>query len=96
MELQPDEVFLEGKWEEKDGSVKKDTTAIRIEWLINHWLKKLATSDGGWTVLYQDSTDQRFWELTFPHSAWHGGGPPALRCLSPQEAKSKFGTRIII
>ncbi len=96
MKLDSEEVFLEGKWEEKDGSVKKDATAARIEWLIHHWLKKVAASQDGWTILYQDLTDQRFWELTYPHSEMHGGGPPTLRYLSREEAKSIFGSRSAI
>jgi hypothetical protein len=43
-------------------------------------------------VLYRDPQDGRLWELTYPHSDWHGGEPPDLRHISSGEAASKYGT----
>jgi hypothetical protein len=90
MKLLPHETLLEGKWEMRDGSVKKDATTERIEWLVGNWLKKITSSDDGWDTLYQDPTDQRFWERSFPQSYMHGGGPPSLRRLSIENAKTKY------
>lgn len=60
--------------------------------LTRAYLTKVAVSEafGGWETLYQDPADLRFWELTYPHGEMHGGGPPTLKSLTVQEAKSKY------
>jgi len=47
-------------------------------------------------VLYRDPQDGRSWELTYPHSDWHGGEPPDLRHISSGEAASKYGNRVSV
>lgn len=89
MKLQPNETELVGNWVVKDGRVVGDAVDERIAWLISHHLRKCAV--GNWEILFQDPDDGRYWEETFPHSHWHGGGPPALKCISSEEAKVKYG-----
>ncbi len=89
--LGPDEVQLEGKWEKVAGKVIADDTALRIKELVSSELTKLATSNGGWDVLYVDKRDGRMWELTYPHSDWHGGGPPSLTHVTKDYVKAKYG-----
>jgi len=88
--LEPDEIRLEGKWVKVAGKVIADDTALRINELISSELTKLATANGGWDVLYIDKRDGRMWELTYPHSDWHGGGPPSLTNLSKDQAEKKY------
>jgi len=54
-------------------------------------LSKVARDSSGWDSLYVDPSDNRFWELTYPESASHGGGPPHLKCLSRMEVREKYG-----
>jgi Immunity protein 27 len=42
-------------------------------------------------VLYVDPSDSRYWELIYPDSQLHGGGPPTLRNLSEAAARKKYG-----
>jgi hypothetical protein len=45
------------------------------------------------TVLYVDASDGRYWELIYPDSQLHGGGPPTLRNLSEASARKKYRIR---
>ncbi len=88
--LEPDEQRLEGQWLKVAGRAVADDTCQRIETLISTELAKVATSHGGWDVLYVDQRDGRRWELTYPHKEWHGGGPPMLTRVSESYARSKY------
>jgi hypothetical protein len=43
-----------------------------------------------WETLYRDPNDGRYWERTYPHSDWHGGGPPCLTKITFDAAKEKY------
>ena len=88
--LNPDEVLLEGRWIKTGAEVIADDTARRIEELVSSHLRKLAASEDGWEVLYLDEHDGRFWELSYSHKEWHGGGPPSLTNLSREQAERKY------
>ena len=45
----------------------------------SHKLRISWTSPDGWTVRYVDDSTGDLWELTYPHSECHGGGPPLLK-----------------
>ncbi len=86
------EISITGSWLITDGEIKKDQNCQRIDWLVNNYLIKLANSAlwGDWEILYKDPTDSRYWELSFPNSNLHGGGPPALQLISESAAKKKY------
>ena len=90
MRIRPDETQLVGRWENIDGRLRADAVAIRINELIRTYLTRVAVSEDGWGKLYRDPTDLRFWELTYPQSEMHGGGPPILRFLPAEDAQSKY------
>jgi Immunity protein 27 len=94
-QLKANETELTGDWLVQNGRVKGDITCQRIEWLIKHYLRKVADSSegGGWETLYQDPNDTRYWERTYPQSEMHGGGPPRLRTLTIDEVKQKYGAQ---
>ena len=93
MQLLPHEAELTGHWIVEGGEVRRDPTCERIEQLVASHLKQIAVSKewGAWETLFQDPDDGRYWERTYPQGELHGGGPPQLRCLSPDEVKRKFG-----
>jgi hypothetical protein len=91
IELKPEERDLIGKWELVDGKVVADATSARIETLVEEHLEKVASDPTGWDTLYRDPEDGRYWELTFPDSSWHGGGPPRLTSASSDHARNKYG-----
>jgi len=88
--LNPSETTLVGEWYLADGRMQEDEICKRIKYLISSNLVKKATSDGGWSILYQDKSDKRYWELSYPQSEMHGGGPPTLMNISEKEAKAKY------
>jgi subtilase family serine protease len=85
--INPFETEINGRWEEHDGTIVGDAASKRIDKLIESELKFIARSEDGWSALYTDLNDGRFWELTYPNSDWHGGGPRSLRNISDNEAK---------
>lgn len=88
--INPTETKIIGRWEEQRGSVVEDPACQRIKKLTKEDLQLITRSDDGWSALYKDPTDGRLWELTYPNSDWHGGGPPSLIHISQEEAKKKY------
>jgi Immunity protein 27 len=72
--------------------VRGDATCERVNWLTQNWLVQVAYSreSGGWETLYRDPSDGRLWERTYPRSEMHGGGPPRLVLLTPEQASEKY------
>jgi hypothetical protein len=86
--LRPNEQVLsafspDGQWDLQAHS--------RIQRLLTQHLQRMAASEDGWSVLYFDPQDGRYWELTFPHSAMHGGGPARLDVISATLVPEKYG-----
>lgn len=91
MILRPDEMELDGRWDLKAGAVAGNATSRRIRWLVEHRLLRLGNDPSGWDTLYRDPGDGRLWELTYPQSDTHGGGPPRLACIGAEPARAKYG-----
>ena len=84
------ETEITGGWSVDGGRVKADQAARRIDDLINGHLVEVARSDDGWSVLYRDPDDNRYWQLTYPESTSHGGGAPRLVVISADEATARY------
>jgi hypothetical protein len=85
---------IRGEWVVKQGEVQADDNCRRIEALLAEHLHLLGSDVSGWSQLYLDPDDGRYWELTYPKSELHGGGPPLLRCLTEGEAWEKYSSII--
>ena len=94
MKLTPQDLDLVGAWNMKGAKVVGDAACDRIEWLVANQLIQLGSDSSGWSELYRDPDDDRLWELTWPQSEIHGGGPPRLTCLSLEQARGKYGTLV--
>jgi hypothetical protein len=79
-----------GQWIGDRERVVPDHTCKRIEWLVGQRLEQVATNADGWDVLFRDPRDGRLWERIYPKSEMHGGGPPALRLVTPSAAALKY------
>jgi hypothetical protein len=88
--LGAEETQLKGSWIAKKRRVEKDAATERIEWLLRTSLHRIAIDASGWDTLYEDVNDGRFWELTYPQSEMHAGGPPMLSHLPRDEARKKY------
>ena len=93
MKLSSDETALVGKWTWSGDQWHPDPICDRIKWLTSNHLRKVKISSrsGAWETLFQDPDDGRYWEQTYPQGEMHGGGPPALHCLTTANAKAKYG-----
>lgn len=89
--LAADEKELVGQWLTSGHKVIADAICERIQWLISGYLVSLGADESGWDVLYRDPNTGFLWELTWPQSEQHSGGPPRLRCVSADEVRSKYG-----
>lgn len=85
-DLLPTEVDLVGQWVSVGNRVEGDAACTRIDWLVSKRLERLGSDQTGWETLFRDPRDGRLWELTYPHSGWHGGGPPRLKVITRQAA----------
>ena len=95
MNIDPSEIVITGKWILQGGRPVADEVCKRIAALTKTYLVKVGRDASGWNTLYRDPTDGRYWELIYPQSELHGGGPPELRNLDVQEANQKYGTQLV-
>jgi Immunity protein 27 len=72
---------LEELWVFEDGEMVARGDSAAIGELIATKLIKVRTEEDGWTVIYQHRETHQLWELSFPYSHLHGGGPRRLRPL---------------
>lgn len=89
--MAPQETEITGRWMVSQGRVTADANCDRIADLAKNHLLWLGHDSSGWETLYRDPDDHRLWELIYPESELHGGGPPALRFISDESARLKYG-----
>ncbi len=87
------ETRLVGSWVEKSGSVVQDSVCERIQWLTDSYLEQVSVDGDNWSALYRNHDDGSYWELTYPQSHMHGGGPPTLQRVSKDDAYKRYGIR---
>jgi len=95
MNKKPDqsENCIVGEWTEAaDGSVVQNSACDRIQWLTESYFEQIAVDGDNWCALYRDPEEGAYWELTYPQSHMHGGGPPALNRITEHLAQKKYRT----
>ena len=90
MDIKPNEIVIDS-----DSVISGSEEAVRkvserIYWLTHNYLNKITTDKSGWSVLYKDPNDNRFWELTYPKGEMHGGGSARLSSLTEIDAVEKY------
>ena len=90
MQIQPNESDLRGQWVLVDGKMVKDEVSKRIETLIVNYLNRVKADESGWRTLFRDPSDGRYWELTYPQSEMHAGGPPRLSVIEDSLAVERY------
>jgi hypothetical protein len=89
--LQGNETELRGELLTTGAEVRSNHACRRIAWLLAHQLNRVAADESGEDTLYRDPRDGRLWELTYPESPSHTGGPPTLTLAMPASASAKYG-----
>ena len=87
MHLRPEERELYGFTAADEWDL---ATQSRIQQLVSQHLQRLGTADGGWSFLFRDPKDGRYWELTYPRSEMHGGGPARLTEVTQETAQERY------
>jgi hypothetical protein len=77
-------ISRDGKW------IVDGRSCELIQRLIGRRFIHVDQREDGWTKLYQDPVDDAYWELSYPHSEMHGGGPPALTKLSTGQVRTLY------
>jgi hypothetical protein len=80
----PEETLIAGSWIAMGNRMVADDNAKRIQALTQGELEKIAVSPDGWEILYRDPADGRYWEIFYPQSEMHGGGPESLRVVDSE------------
>ncbi len=73
---------LTDRWVMSGSKVHAEGDAAEIDALLSTELVRLSGTDGDWRTLYRHRTTGKLWELSYPQSEMHGGGPRRLRRLS--------------
>jgi hypothetical protein len=96
--IEPGETLIVGKWilfrdRILGDRILGDPCEQRIGDLVNDVLQYLADhpEQGGWRRLYRDPGDGRLWECSRPRMEMQGGGPRALRVITPERAREVYG-----
>lgn len=91
MQICPEESEIRGGWRERGGKIIADENCRRIEELLSSGsLREVGRSPDGWDTLFGLESDGSLWERTYPHSEMHGGGPPLLRRVFPEDIAGKY------
>ena len=53
-------------------------------------LEKLGHDSSGWDTLYRNRKTGELWEVTYPESQQHGGGPRHLSAVAVADAQTKY------
>ena len=85
------ETELVGQWLTKGLKIVADPICARIEDLISSHLVSLGADESGWDALFRDPDTGKLWELTWPQSGMHSGGPPRLALVRAEDVRSKYG-----
>lgn len=87
------EMSLVGSWIKKGNSVKQDSVCERIQWLTDSYFEQIAVDGDNWSALYKDPDDGSYWELIYPQSHMHGGGPPTLQRIPENDACKRYSIK---
>jgi Immunity protein 27 len=90
-QLEEGEIELIGQWTVKGPRITGDANCQRIQRLISDYLVSLGADESGWDTLYRDPYSGKLWELSWPQSNLHSGGPPRLRLVSADDVRQKYG-----
>jgi len=66
----------------EDGKVAARGDAATIDEMLATKLEEVRTDATNWLVIFRHRETNQLWELSYPQSELHGGGPRRLRLMS--------------
>lgn len=95
MKIESTENRISGSWNFSDGKMVEDENCKRIKFLTREVLNEIAKDESGWQTLYLNKEDNSYWELSYPQSEMHGGGPPELcRVMNNNELNERYNLQL--
>ncbi|WP_437918738.1 Imm27 family immunity protein [Sphingobacterium sp. LRF_L2] len=73
-----------------NSAIEFDDVSERIFFLINNYLREIASDDSGWIRLFQDPKDLRYWELSYPDNEIAGAGAPVLKNIANDLVRKRY------
>jgi hypothetical protein len=68
-------------WVSEDGKMVARGDAAAIDDMLGTKLEKVRPDESGWLVVFRHRETNQLWELSYPQSEMHGGGPRRLRLI---------------
>jgi hypothetical protein len=72
---------LRDVWYSEDGKPNARGDAAAIDEMLATKLEEVRTDSAGWVVIFRHRDTNKLWELSYPQSELHGGGPRRLRLI---------------
>ncbi len=72
---------LNDGWSFRNGQRVVESDTALIDSMLANELDVVRTAEEGWTIIYRHRQTGQLWELSYPRSEMHGGGPRRLRSL---------------
>jgi hypothetical protein len=79
-----------GSWKFENGRVIEDEACTEIRTIIRDRLRVVGADLSGWFKLFLELETGQYWELDFPQSGSHGGGPPRLRKVNLADIAGRY------
>ncbi len=71
-------------WVSEDGKPAARGDAAIIDEMPAAKLEEVGTDVSGWLVIFRHRETNQLWELSYPQSELHGGGPRRLRLIGDE------------
>jgi hypothetical protein len=72
---------LRDLWYSEDGKMLAGADALAINEMLATKLEEVRTDVTNWIVIFRHRDTNQLWELSYPQSELHGGGPRRLRLI---------------
>lgn len=90
-ELTPQTTLIQGLWIDLGSRVEKDSSWLRIEWLIENRLHLIVQQSREVGSLYRSPQDDRLWHYYLTAPQLGDSSPPSLEQINATQAAELFG-----
>jgi hypothetical protein len=90
-ELTPQTTLIQGLWIDLGSRVAKDTSWLRIEWLLENRLQLIKHKGREIGSLYRNPQDNHLWHYSLVAPEMGDSSPPSLAQIGETQAEELFG-----